>query len=83
MRPLIGIPPCLDDRGRWRSGRDYHYIDRSYARAVDEAVRIATPGQTVLLSPGCASFDQFESFEARGDEFRRLVRAAGGGRTRA
>ena len=37
MQPLIGIPPCLDDRGRWRQGRDYHYIDRAYARAVDEA----------------------------------------------
>lgn len=34
MRPLIGIPPCLDDRGRWRTGRDYHYIDASYADAV-------------------------------------------------
>ena len=37
MRPLIGIPPCLDDRGRWRAGRDYHYIDAAYARAVSEA----------------------------------------------
>ncbi len=35
MRPLIGIPLCLDDRGRWRSGRDYHYIDSAYARAVE------------------------------------------------
>jgi len=34
MRPLIGIPPCLDDRGRWRTGRDYHYIDAAYAEAV-------------------------------------------------
>jgi len=37
MRPLIGIPPCLDERGRWRPARDYHYIDAAYARAVDEA----------------------------------------------
>lgn len=37
MRPIIGIPPCLDDRGRWRSGRSYHYIDASYARALDAA----------------------------------------------
>ena len=36
-RPRIGIPLTLDDRGRWRSGRAYHYIDRSYADAVDRA----------------------------------------------
>jgi putative glutamine amidotransferase len=37
MQPLIGIPPCLDERGRWRAGRSYQYIDVAYARAVEEA----------------------------------------------
>ncbi len=37
MRPLIGIPPCLDERGRWRAGRAYHYVDAAYADAVDAA----------------------------------------------
>jgi UDP-N-acetylmuramoylalanine--D-glutamate ligase len=41
--------------------------------AVSEAHSAAAPGQVVLLSPACASFDQFRDFEARGDEFRRLV----------
>lgn len=36
-RPRIGIPLSLDDRGRWRRERAYHYIDRSYADAVDRA----------------------------------------------
>jgi putative glutamine amidotransferase len=37
MRPLIGIPPCLDESGRWRPSREYHYADAAYARAVTEA----------------------------------------------
>lgn len=36
-RPQIGISLCLDDRGRWREGRSYHYIDRSYADAITVA----------------------------------------------
>jgi UDP-N-acetylmuramoylalanine--D-glutamate ligase len=43
------------------------------AVAVREAASAASTGEIVLLSPACASYDQFESFEARGDEFRRLV----------
>ncbi|MFM8542708.1 MAG: UDP-N-acetylmuramoyl-L-alanine--D-glutamate ligase [Chakrabartia sp.] len=45
------------------------------AAAVEAATREALPGETVLLSPACASFDQFRDFEARGDAFRALVEA--------
>ncbi|HUV17450.1 MAG TPA: UDP-N-acetylmuramoyl-L-alanine--D-glutamate ligase [Ilumatobacteraceae bacterium] len=41
--------------------------------AVDRAAQLARPGATVLLSPGCASFDRYSGFEARGDHFRSLV----------
>jgi UDP-N-acetylmuramoylalanine--D-glutamate ligase len=43
------------------------------AEAVEHARRLAHRGQVVLLSPACASFDQFDDFEARGDAFRMLV----------
>ncbi|MFW2350537.1 UDP-N-acetylmuramoyl-L-alanine--D-glutamate ligase [Qipengyuania sp.] len=44
-------------------------LDRAVAKAAENAV----PGDTVLLSPACASFDQYRDFEARGEHFRTLV----------
>ena len=43
--------------------------------AVALAGAAAAPGEVVLLSPACASFDQYSDFEARGDHFRALVEA--------
>src|SRR6185295_17320133 len=46
-------------------------------RAIRHARASARSGETVLLAPACASFDQFENFEHRGREFKRLVNQLG------
>ncbi len=45
------------------------------AAAVDKASRSAVPGETVLLAPACASYDQFDTYEHRGRVFKELVNA--------
>jgi len=47
----------------------------SLAEAVEVAQAVAQPGDVVLLSPACTSFDAYENFEQRGEDFRRLVRS--------
>ena len=49
------------------------------ANAVHTANSRAREGDTVLLAPACASFDQFRSFEHRGDVFKQMVRGLEGG----
>jgi UDP-N-acetylmuramoylalanine--D-glutamate ligase len=45
------------------------------AEAVNKTRELAAPGDVVLFSPGCSSYDMFRDFEDRGDQFRHLVRA--------
>jgi len=52
-------------------------VELHLCEEMEEAVRLAAaaakPGETVLLSPACASFDAFENFERRGERFREIV----------
>ncbi len=57
---VMGCPP-LHDAG-------------DLARAVDMARELARPGDSVLLSPACASFDQFKNFEERGNAFVNIIK---------
>ena len=47
----------------------------SAMEAVAYGYRLASKDETVLLSPACASFDLFENYEERGNEFKKAVRA--------
>lgn len=57
-------------------------LGSSFEEVIERARTIASPGDVVLLSPACSSYDMFDNYEQRGAEFRRLAsapaRAAGG-----
>ena len=53
-------------------------LDKALAAAMRDAGDSVAPEPVVLLSPACASFDQYRNFEVRGDAFRGLVRALPG-----
>jgi len=78
LRAVIGIGtegPVLAEAAGSRG-----HLAMTLDQAVELAAALAQPGDTVLLAPGCASFDQFRSYAERGDTFARLVveKAIGG-----
>jgi UDP-N-acetylmuramoylalanine--D-glutamate ligase len=85
LRPLFGKirkAYCIGEAAQsfsWTLGDTPHEMSGDLDHAVTAATRDAqasdAPEPVVLLSPACASYDQFKNFEARGDHFRALVRA--------
>jgi UDP-N-acetylmuramoylalanine--D-glutamate ligase len=53
-------------------------LGSNFGEVVTAARRAASPGDVVLLSPACSSYDMFENYEQRGREFKRLVNGAPG-----
>jgi UDP-N-acetylmuramoylalanine--D-glutamate ligase len=76
---LFGEAAGLIERalGAVKKGETLQVISRcnTLEEAIHAAAKLAQPGDTVLLSPGCTSFDAFKDFEERGEYFRKLVNA--------
>jgi UDP-N-acetylmuramoylalanine--D-glutamate ligase len=71
VRILIGIG--TEGRHLVEAAGSRGHMAGTMERAVELAEHLAEPGDTVLLAPGCASFDQFSSYADRGDRFGELV----------
>jgi UDP-N-acetylmuramoylalanine--D-glutamate ligase len=74
MRPTDAEPGGGGARESDQTGVAVHACG-DLEHALTAAARAARPGEVVLLSPACASFDQFADYEARGERFRELVAA--------
>jgi len=72
---LIGEDAPLIEEAARKVGFEKMSRAVSMAEAVDKAWRHAEPGDTIVLSPGCASFDMFRHFEHRGQVFKAAVAA--------
>jgi len=69
VRALVLIGESADEFARIFAGFAFQRAS-SMDEAVARAMRLSAPGDAVLLSPACASFDWFRNFEERGDVFR-------------
>ena len=77
VKKVYLIGQCAESFGQaWSDAVDCE-VCGTMERAVEAAMRDAEKGDTVLLSPGAASFDQFQSFGERGEVFARLVKKEG------
>ena len=79
VKSLYVIGESAEQMGRAWSGAVPCVHAGTLRRAVEAAWRDARAGETVLLSPGCASFDQFRDYKQRGEEFTSCVRSIAGG----
>jgi len=77
VRAVVALGEAADEiRAAFvSSGVDVVTVASGMGDAVDVAAHLARPGDTVLLSPGCTSFDWFGSYAERGDAFVEAVRA--------
>ncbi len=84
LDPVADLAPRL--RGLYAIGQTANSLCRhpnaiacgTLQRACEAAVSRARPGEIVLLSPACASWDQYDNFEKRGEAFCEIVRSLGG-----
>lgn len=74
VKELILMGEAAELLGESWSGTAPVHLLRGMEEAVAKACELASEGDVVLLSPGCASFDQYTDFEKRGDHFRRIVK---------
>jgi UDP-N-acetylmuramoylalanine--D-glutamate ligase len=80
IRHAFLIGEAAEDFAAWLGARGVAFtrcgdMARAVAASAEMARRERLPGATVLLSPACASFDQYRSFEHRGDDFAAHARA--------
>ncbi len=72
VKKVIGYGVCGPRLVKELVGDDGILVE-NLVQAVDEAYKLAQPGDTVLLSPTTSSFDQYSGFEERGDHFKQIV----------
>ena len=74
VRAVVAIGDAAGEVEAAFAGRRPVVVAATMDDAVAAAARVAEPGDVVLLSPGCASFDWYRNYAERGDDFARAVR---------